>query len=267
MFGTVLTVAVTAMHLYVFGRATAAPLLTQHVSRPTIVVAGLVLWAVFVAGRTFGHGGVGTLARALEMLGMTWMAALFLIFVCLLAADALTGFGLLFSRSAPAVRGWGLAAGILLAAVALVQGLRPPAVVRHEVHLQGLPNDLDDTILVAVSDLHLGSLLGASWLQARVDQVLELQPDLIVLLGDTFEGHGRPAGDLVPVLGRLSAPMGAWAVLGNHDSYRRSGAAAAGGGGYPGVARRLSPGRRRADPAGPGRALAWECPHCGTRTG
>jgi len=226
VFGTVLTAVVTVMHLYVFGRATAVPLLTHHVSRPAIVAAGVILWLVFVAGRQLGHGGVGQLARALELLGMTWMAALFLIFVCLLTADALTGFGLLLRPWAPSVRGWGLSVGLLLAAVALVQGLRPPEIVRYEESLRGLPEDLDGTVLVAMSDLHLGSLLGASWMQARVDQVLEMQPDLIALLGDTFEGHGRPDGDLLPVLSRLSAPLGTWAVLGNHDSYGRSGAAA-----------------------------------------
>lgn len=226
MFGTVLTAAVTVMHLYVFGRATSVPLLTHHVPRPAIVAGGVLLWLVFLAGRKLGHGGVGQVARALELLGMTWMGALFLIFVCLLAADVLTGFGLLLPRWAPSVRGWGLSAGLLLATVALVQGLRPPEIVRYEVPLPGLPENLDGTVLVAVSDLHLGSLLGVSWIQARVDQVLKLRPDLIALLGDSFEGHGRPDGDLLPVLSRLSAPLGTWAVLGNHDSYGRSGAAA-----------------------------------------
>jgi predicted MPP superfamily phosphohydrolase len=37
------------------------------------------------------------------------------------------------------------------------------------------------------------------------------------LLGDIFEGHGEPQRNLLPVLRGLSAPLGVWAVLGNHE--------------------------------------------------
>jgi predicted MPP superfamily phosphohydrolase len=226
VFGTILTTAVTVMHLYVFGRATTVPWLTCRVPRRAIVGAGVALWVLFLAGRGFDHGPGGSLSGMLELLGMGWMGVLFLIFVCLLAADLLTGFGLLLRPRAPSIRGWGLCAGLVLAAIAVIQGVRAPAIVRYEVPLSGLPAALDGTVLVAMADLHLGSLLGASWLEARVDQALALQPDVIALLGDTFEGHGRPEGDVLPVLRRLSAPLGAYAVLGNHDSFRRSGGAA-----------------------------------------
>jgi len=41
----------------------------------------------------------------------------------------------------------------------------------------------------------------------------------VVLLGDIFEGHGRPQDDLLLTLRRLSAPLGVWAVPGNHEHY------------------------------------------------
>ena len=62
--------------------------------------------------------------------------------------------------------------------------------------------------------------LGCSlWLNARIDQVQALQPDLIVLVGDLFERSSDP-GELVPVMQRLSAPLGVYAVRGNHDALR-----------------------------------------------
>jgi len=60
-----------------------------------------------------------------------------------------------------------------------------------------------------------------------------LQPDIVLLAGD-FVIHGVIGGDFVPpeesapVLGRLDAPLGVFAVLGNHDHWfdaRRTGAA------------------------------------------
>jgi predicted MPP superfamily phosphohydrolase len=69
--------------------------------------------------------------------------------------------------------------------------------------------------------LHIGTLLGKQWLEARVDQVKAQQPDVVVLLGDIFEGHGQPQEELIPVFRRLSAPLGVWAVLGNHEFHGR----------------------------------------------
>ena len=63
--------------------------------------------------------------------------------------------------------------------------------------------------MVAISDLHLGSLLRATWLAARVEQVRAGKPDLVILIGDVFEGHSVPAVELLAVLESLSAPPAA----------------------------------------------------------
>jgi predicted MPP superfamily phosphohydrolase len=183
------------------------------------MVLCVVLWGVFLLGRVLGHRNTGVLPRTVELLGMDWMAVLFLTCVCLFAADIVTGFGLLLPRLVPSLRGWALVAGGTLSVIALVQGLRPPVVQSHEVRLPGLPQEMDGTIVVALSDLHVGTLIGKRWLAARVRQVQAQQPDLVVLLGDLFEGHGQPLAELLPVLRRLTAPLGVWAVSGNHEFY------------------------------------------------
>ena len=221
MFGTVLIVACTVMQLYVFARAASVPAIARHVPRRWLVAGGVLLWGALVGARLLAHGRDGALAAALELAGMDWMASLFLLTVALLAVDLVTGFGWLAPRLAPRLRGWGLAAGAALSALALVQGMRPPVVDSYEVRLRDLPAALDGTVLVAVSDLHAGSLLGERWLAARVAQVQAERPDLIVLLGDLLEGHGGEEGGLAPVLRRLTAPLGVWAVTGNHESHRR----------------------------------------------
>ena len=68
-----------------------------------------------------------------------------------------------------------------------------------------------------MSDLHLGSLIGKRWLAARVAQIRGQRPDLVVFLGDLFEGHGPPAEDLLSILRSISAPLGVWGVTGNHE--------------------------------------------------
>jgi len=221
VFGTVLLTVVTVMQLYVFWRATTVPFLNRHVSRKLLLGTGVVLWAVFFIGRFIGHGSTGTLAMTMEFLGMNWMAVVFLMTVSLLTVDIITGFGFVLRRLASFLRGCALAAGAVLSLIALIQGLRPPVVQHYDVTLSGLPPELDGTVIVAMSDLHVGTLISKQWLEARVSEVEVQQPDLVVLLGDIFEGHDQPKEELISVFQRLSAPLGVWAVLGNHEFHGR----------------------------------------------
>lgn len=209
------------MQLYLFWRASSVPFIRRRFGWKLLVPIAIVLWMVLYAGRTLGHGGKGQTAVIIELLGMTWMATLFLMFMAMLAADLLTGFGFLLRRHAAGIRGWALLAGIALSLLAMIQGMRPPVISRHEVRLPGLPHNLDGTTIAAVSDMHIGSLIGPKWLRARVGQIQRLQPDLIMLLGDIFEGHDTPAPEIIDVLRGFSAPLGIWAVRGNHEHYGR----------------------------------------------
>jgi hypothetical protein len=75
--------------------------------------------------------------------------------------------------------------------------------------------------IVEVSDLHMGSLIDTRHVQNVVDAVNACQPDLVVFLGDQF--NRTEAIDVVDeeamfaALSRIEAPLGVYAVLGNHD--------------------------------------------------
>ncbi|MCK9379885.1 MAG: metallophosphoesterase [Sulfuritalea sp.] len=217
MFSLVLITAVTLMHVYVFWRAASVPLVRRRISRNQLIGIGLAVWASFVLGRVIGREDTGGLGTTLEFFSMTWMAMLFLTSVAMLAVELATGFGFFLKRFGPRLRGAALVAGGVLSALALIQGLRAPVVQSYDVYVARLPGELDGTVMVALSDLHLGPVLGERWLAARVEQVQAERPDVVVLLGDVFEGHGAPRQELLAVLRRLSAPLGVWAVLGNHE--------------------------------------------------
>jgi uncharacterized protein len=217
MFGSILILLVTVMQIYVFLRAASIPLLKRYIPGKVLLGLCIILWLCFLVGRIFGHGGSGCMARTMELAGMTWMAILFLTTVSLFVTELVTGFGFLMIRRTPTLRGLALIIGGILSIIALVQGMRPPEVSNYDVFLSDLPREMDGTVLVALSDLHIGLQLDKSWLEARVAQVRDQKPDLVVLLGDVFEGHDAPQKELLPVLGGLSAPLGVWAVPGNHE--------------------------------------------------
>ncbi|MBZ5589716.1 MAG: metallophosphoesterase [Acidobacteriia bacterium] len=223
MFMTILLAAVTLLQGYVLWRVAGARILGRRIPIWALLAGVGALWTIFLIDAFAAHGAAGPLAAGLELVAMDSLAVVFLLAVCLLAVDVVTGFGWFAPRRAPALRGLAVLAGLALAAVAIVQGVRAPVVVDYEVRLAGLPAECDGTVVVAVSDTHLGSLIGPRWLDARVAQVEAIRPNMIVLLGDITEGHGAAAESFLPGLRRLSAPLGMWAVTGNHESFRRAG--------------------------------------------
>lgn len=216
VFLAVILISWSLMHLFVFIRLASLPLLTTPAAGrwTTAVFAVLCSFPVAqVLARRAGHA-----ALPLDLLASIWVGLLFLLFVALLAADVATGFGWLLPRAVPLARSAAAGVAIVLAAVALVQGARPPVVHGHEVAIDDLRPEDDGLVLVQITDLHLGELLGRRWLESRVAQVNALHPDIILMTGDLLNAVS-PVEALVPVLRRLKAPLGVYAVTGNHEYY------------------------------------------------
>jgi hypothetical protein len=143
----------------------------------------------------------------------------FLLFATLLAVDVVTAGGLFLRGTVPGLRAWAVAGALVLSVAALVQGLRNPVVRDYEVRLAGLPADREGTVLVEISDIHLGTLIGERWMARLVDRVNAMRPDLVVVDGDLIDGNVGEVEPLLPVLKGLRAPLGVWAVTGNHEWY------------------------------------------------
>ena len=82
-----------------------------------------------------------------------------------------------------------------------------------------------------LTDLHHGEFVRAASVRAWVDAALREAPDLVLLGGDLVDQTpgSEPDAEAFTELARLHAPLGVWAVAGNHDHarYRGIGAYAA----------------------------------------
>lgn len=72
-----------------------------------------------------------------------------------------------------------------------------------------------------VSDLHVGRMFHNSRVASLMDRINSLDPDLILLVGDVVDGNISEALEqgMVDELQRLRAPLGVFAVTGNHEYY------------------------------------------------
>ncbi len=219
LFFRIILLIWTGLNGYVVFRLSSVPFVARYCPQWLLFLAAVLLWMSYVLARWLDRRGFGALARTLEVIGANWVGIAFLLFVCFLAADLVTGFGFFLPKLAPEIRGWAVVAALVLCMIGTVQARRAPVIRRYEVNLANLPPERDGTVLVLATDLHLDGALGERWLAARVEQIEAERPDIVIFGGDILEGHRRFHKEFLPVLQRLSAPLGKWAVTGNHEFY------------------------------------------------
>lgn len=94
---------------------------------------------------------------------------------------------------------------------------RDPQISEHRLELPRLPRGLTGMRVVQLSDIHYGLYLSRSSLSRLIDLTLALEPDLIALTGDFVTQSPAFIEPVCEMLGHLRAPLGIYAVLGNHD--------------------------------------------------
>jgi hypothetical protein len=88
---------------------------------------------------------------------------------------------------------------------------------RCEVPVADLPEPFAGFRIVQLSDFHCSRQVTPAYLAEAVDLALAQDPDLVVLTGDFVHRGYKYIAAVAAALGRLSAPHGVFAVLGNHD--------------------------------------------------
>ncbi len=112
-----------------------------------------------------------------------------------------------------------LAGGTLTAGYGSLRAFTPPEITEVAVPLPRLSRQLDGLTIVQLTDIHVGSFIGRSFVDALVTEVNALRPDVIAITGDLVDADSRTLGDAVAGLGRLRSRFGTFFVTGNHEYY------------------------------------------------
>jgi hypothetical protein len=83
--------------------------------------------------------------------------------------------------------------------------------------LPRLPGAFDGMTIAQLSDLHLGPYVSEEHLLKAVQLTNALKPDAIVLTGDLVNSSWHYIQPCAEIISRFDAPLGVYAVLGNHD--------------------------------------------------
>lgn len=103
---------------------------------------------------------------------------------------------------------------VLARPLGLVGRLR---VATHAVALPGQRAGRPPLRVAFASDFHAGPSTHAGLVRQACRALADMRPDLLLLGGDFVAFHARHVERLVPLLAAVEAPLGKFAVLGNHD--------------------------------------------------
>ena len=99
---------------------------------------------------------------------------------------------------------------------------RAVEIVRVPIDIENLPDAFEGLPIAQISDVHHSSFMSAERISEIVDAVNAIGADLIVLTGDYVSYSPYYIAGAAEALGRLSAPHGVFAVLGNHDFWNNA---------------------------------------------
>jgi hypothetical protein len=194
-----------------------APDLTQAFALKIVVS---ILSVSFVTASLLAQKYFNPLVRAFYTIAAVWLGLVnfFFLAACSLwliyGVPLLLGFHLEKRNLATLCFGAGLFAGIL----ALVNAAWP-RVVRVTIKLPNLPASWRGRTAALVSDLHLGHVRNAGFLRRIVRKLSSLQPDVLFIPGDMFDGTAVDLGRLSKIWTEFSAPLGSYFIAGNHEQF------------------------------------------------
>jgi len=207
LFYSVSQVVFFAMHLYVYLR-----LRKMFAPCPSAWYwfAVVLLSVSFPACTLLEKFFPNTATMLLYTLASAWLGVLFLLLSTLIVLEPLRPFVTINTPSAGRCV-------VAFAAVLSMYGLINALFIRvSDVHmpLAGLEKPVRAALL---SDLHVGTIHNSGYLKRVVSKTNALQPDVIFITGDFFDGTGPISGHTVRPLEGLQAP--AFFVMGNHEKF------------------------------------------------
>lgn len=217
-----------SIHLYLFIKTRSA--LDPGVGASLAMALFLTAMVVApIAVRLLDRQGMHLASRYLAYVAYTWMGLLFFFFCLGLCQDlfnlTMKILALLPGSSTDRFVWSGrgsfmfLTLGVLL--LGALSGFSAWQIRLDRVVLQTskLPPRVEKLTIAQISDVHLGLMVGERRLGRIIELLERVKPDLVVSTGDLVDAQMDHGDSRAAVLAKVHAPLGKFAICGNHEFY------------------------------------------------
>lgn len=194
--------------------------------RPIYIFVLIILFLALLIGLIFGSSMSHDLGKVISQIGFTYMIIFIYLFISFLIVDVVRIINS-FVHFGPVgliqFRFWAFLSVSLLIGIALIIGnfrFNHPQIVKLNLTVD---KPLHNKVLkiVAASDIHLGVTIDKKNLSGYVDLINNQHPDIVLLVGDVSDRSIKPLieQNMDEELRRIKAPLGVYAINGNHEFY------------------------------------------------
>ena len=185
-----------------------------------LLIALGILAVSFLATSLIGFRFTNVILRVVYRVTAVWLGfvnyAFFSSVLCWLVYVALRLGGARVARHYFALSFLGLAVAVTAYGVVNGEWTR---VRRISVKLPKLPESWRGRKAVLLSDVHLGNYRAFGFIRRVVKMVCQLNPDVVFIAGDLYDGTPGDFARLAEPLRLLKPPLGAFFVEGNHEEF------------------------------------------------
>jgi uncharacterized protein len=97
---------------------------------------------------------------------------------------------------------------------------RKLGIAEATIHPAPWPSSMAELRVLMLTDIHAGPFLRPDVLGAVFTELMRLEPDLVVIVGDVVGGAGNDLDPFVEGFATLTdTPLGAWFCMGNHEYF------------------------------------------------
>ncbi|MEN7547540.1 metallophosphoesterase [Rapidithrix thailandica] len=99
----------------------------------------------------------------------------------------------------------------------IVSGAHDYRIRKVKVPLANLPSAFHGFKIAQISDVHSGSFYNKTAVKGGVELLMKQKPDAVFFTGDLVNNRASEMKDYQDIFSKISAPLGVYSVLGNHD--------------------------------------------------
>lgn len=188
----------------------------------------LFLSASYVIGRFLERVWISPVSSFFSFVGSFWLAFMIYLLMAVLVIDLIRLILYFFPQPAILADNYVQVKKYLFLVITGIAGIvvlaghinaLNPRIKRIDIHINKKAGQMKTLHIAAASDIHMGTLVGPRRTAKLVQMLNDRHADVILLAGDIVDEDLAPVihNDLGRSLVKLSAPLGVFAITGNHE--------------------------------------------------